>query len=75
MFKFTFLKDRQPARNKRSELKGTRFNFHEFRRLVPLMKKVKEDGKFALISYDTLYGNGKLEDAWALPESGAKVLV
>jgi DNA repair exonuclease SbcCD ATPase subunit len=66
--KFTFFKDRELVRNKRSELKGTRFYVHEQfppdvmakrRRLVPLMKKAKEDGKTAWISYDTLYINGK----------------
>ena len=66
--KFTFFKDRELVRNKRYELQSTRYYLHEQfppdviakrRRLVPMMKKAKEDGKTAWISYDTLYINGK----------------
>ena len=65
--RFTMYKDREIVRKQRKHLKGTAYFMAEQfpkeiserrRKLLPKLKKAKEEGKDAWISYDTLYVNG-----------------
>jgi hypothetical protein len=61
---FSYFKDREHVRRQRFNLNGTSFYLHEQfspevvnkrRRLIPLLKKAKDEHKEVWISYDTLY--------------------
>jgi hypothetical protein len=65
---FSYFKDREHVRRQRFNLNGTSFYLHEQfppevvnkrRRLIPLLKKAKDEHKEAWISYDTLFIDGK----------------
>lgn len=65
--KFTLFKEREAVRKERKELKDTNFYISEQfpkdiverrKKLLPKMKKAKEENRDAWISYDTLYIDG-----------------
>ncbi|XP_052766903.1 uncharacterized protein LOC128207802 [Mya arenaria] len=66
--KFTFFKDREVVRREWKHLAGTGCQMYEQfppevldkrRRLVPMMKDARKEGKRAWIAYDTLYVDGE----------------
>ena len=66
--KFNQFQDRELVRKQSFNLKGTNFYIHEQfppeivakrKRLMPELKKAKQQGKKAWLSYDTLYVEGK----------------
>lgn len=66
--KFIYFKDREFVRKQWKHISGTKFSMYEQfppeviakrKKLIPKMKKKREEGKQAWIAYDTLYVNGR----------------